>query len=1236
MALPPANNPQARPAMAPAAPQGTGFTPAAGLSDARLQVYDIPTESVGSAALLLQSQFGSDRRVRITTEPNSGRLMVLAPDATQRQIAVAVEAIKKQTGTLATDPYGRVIPNTVQSRQYKLQKITWRELEDGISRIAGSKLSIATSNNGELAQLNIVTESGPREIMTIDRRNDEVRLQGSPQDVLAWTQVVTAVDLAQIDPQRPTQIVPINPATPERIERALSLVRKASYQQPLQDEAVGTAQFNPQQNPNGQQDDENAPGMAVGSPDNLNSNTGLIGDVDISFVPEMGLVIVKGGKRDVQRVLEVIEQIKKQSSETQPEIEVYPLKHVNGVALEPVLKDLNDKVFSPRQGQISIYALGQPNSLLLIGRPEALTGIKELIVKLDQPLDPNNQLRVFRLINSSAVDAETLVRNFFSDTGTGAQGGAPGATTSTTQLNTRVKVVADYRTNSLIVQASPRDIAEVARLILEIDVESTPAENEIRVFPIKNAVAADLQPILQSAINGTSTGSTNTQQGGFQQQQQQSSGSGRSTPPSSRLSIVAREGAEVNSGILAGVVITSNPSINTLIVRAPSKSMPLIAALIDQLDQLPSAEARMKVYPVVNGDATSLVTIIQQAFGLPATGTNTNQQQGAGLFGLQNLAALVGGGESSLVPLRISADTRTNTIIASGGASDLDVIEALLYRLDEAGGNQRTTEVIWLRNANAADVNVALTNLFQGQRTLAQTLTTQGFNQQNQQVSLFERADREVLTIFVSPESSTNSIIVSATPRYMKQIREVIERLDRQQPMIFVEMLIAEVALTDQFEMGTELGLQDSLLFDRNSATGGTLGSPVFNILTPLTTAAPQRRVANVAGQGSSGFSLGRTSGDLGYGGLVLAASSESVGLLFRMLQDANRAQVLARPTLTTIDNNISVVNVGKSVPILGNSTNTVSGVTQSVQYINTGLTMQIQPRTNQDGLINMIVAISRSSVSDADSLTIANGDQTSTTPAFNQTLAQTRVTAYDGQTVVLGGLITKERVSQSRRIPWLADIPIAGALFRFDKETEARTELLVVMTPRVINFNDPNKLDMIKQVESSRMSWCLADVLNVYSDQGLSAGNGLWGPATSPVIYPDVTPTVDRENDPNCQPGAPNYIQPSDSYIQPSDSYIQPMEGQMLLEDPSQSNPPMLIEPNGFNSSRSQPRSILQLESSEGSGVVNPARPMQNSSYIPVVPNGNGQVVQTNYVPVSPMLPPAPNAVNPAAGSRK
>ena len=1140
---------------------------AANSADARIQIYALPTEYVAYVVAQLQGQFGADKRVRITTEPETGRLMVLAPEATQQQIASSLAAITKQLSPVASDVSGRVLSNTVQAREYKLQRVSWRELEDAVMRIAGPRLSVSTTNNGELAQLQMLTDAGPREVMTVDRRTDTVRMQGSPKDVFAWSQIVTAVDFAQADPQRPTQIVPINPASPERIETALRLVRLASFQQPSQDDQVtGQVPAN--------QDDDNAPGMAIGSPDSMGSGTGLIGDVDISFVPEMGIVIVKGGRRDVQRVLEVIEQIKKQSAETTPEIEIYPLKHVNGVALEPILRDLNDKVFTPRQGQISLYALGQPNSLLLIGRPEALAAIKELIVKLDQPLDPNNQLRVFRLVNSSAVDAETLVRNFFSET---VPGQAAPANTSALTIGTRIKVVADYRTNSLIVQASPRDIAEVAKLILEIDVESTPAENEIKVFPIKNAVASELQPILQSAITGTAAPTAQTPGQPQQPQPQQTGGASSVRAPSSRLMVVPRDGQPVNSGILAGVTITSNPNINALVVRAPSKSMPLIQALIEQLDQLPSADARIKVYPVVNGDATSLANTLQQIFGLPATaGTNTNTVNPFSALGLQNLAALTGGGENSLVQLRISVDTRTNSIIASGAPTDLEVIEALLYRLDETGGQQRNNEVVWLRNANAIDVFNALNTLLTNQRTvITQQLVT------GQAISLFERIDREV---FVVSEPSTNSLIISATPRYMQQIKQVIERLDRQQPMIAVEILIAEVTLNDQFELGTELGLQDSLLFDRNSATGGTLTSPPFNLTNTFAPNSPQRRPQNVAGQGMSSFSMGRASSDLGYGGLVLAASSESVGLLFRMLQDANRVQILSRPSLMTIDNNISVVNVGQSVPTLTGTTNGINGVSTGVQYVNTGLTMQIQPRTNQDGLINMIVAVSRSNIDPNGGIPI--GFQTDITtgqpqaieaPIFNQTLAQTRVTAYDGQTVILGGLITKQRATQSRRIPFLADIPLAGWLFRFDSEVEKRSELLVVMTPRVINYNDPNKLDMIKQVESSRMSWCLADILNIYGDVGLSEGNGLWGPASSPVIYPDTNPTGDVGN-----PGSPVAQEPT--YLTPT------------VETPA-----TMIPANPGYAPGYQP--------APGSSYPNPSYP--NSAYPnQVVPSPNGEII--------------------------
>ncbi len=1169
-------------------------------SDARLQVYDVPIEYVGQVGAAIQAQFGVDKRVRVTNEPNTGRLMVLAPDQTQKQIAQVVEASRRQVGSLQVDNRGNIVPGTIQQNQYKLQRISWRELEDAVGRLAGTRLTVSTSNNGELAQLKLVSKDSVQEVMQVDRRNNEVRLQGTPVSVMGWTQVITAIDLGQSDPNRPTQIIPINPATPERIERAVKLIKFASYQQPGQtqeDEVTGTSQIRPRMG-------DDAPATIVASPESVGTGSGLIGDVDISFVPEMGLVIIKGSKRDVQRVQEVIEQIKKQSEATKPEIEIVQLKHVNGQALEVILKDLNTKVFSPRQGQIEITALGQPNVLLLIGRLEAMSGIKEVIAKLDTPIDPNSQLRVFKLVNSSAVDAEALITKFFGDAA-----GTPGApvaannanaANSGTGLTVRVKAVSDYRTNSLIVQASPRDQAEVARLIADLDADSGTAESEIKIIPLKFALASELQPILSAAINGTQAATTGT--GQQQQPQQQQGGTNAATNakvPNSRISV-----GSGNSGLLTGVVVNSSGTINALIVRAPSKSMALVEELVKQLDQPSKVEARIKVFEIRNGDATTLATALQQSFGLPTTQTNNLNQQGGlgGLFGFQNQAAVTGGAESSLVPLRIATETRTNSIIVSGSQADLEVIEVLLLRLDEDNAKQRTIEVIWLRNSSATDVSTAITNMITAQRTnLQQIQAPQGLagQQQGQIYSVIERTDREV---YVVPEANTNSILVSAMPRYMPMIHQIVERLDRQQPMIAVDVLIAEVTLDDQFDLGTEFGLQDSLLFDRNSASGGTLSSPGFNTGNPLTIntpAAQQRRTQNVAGQGSSGFALGRTNSTLGYGGLVLAAGSESVSMLFRALHDVNRVQILSRPQLMTIDNNIANIQVGSKVPRFNGQTVTNGIATNAVTDVDVGLLMQVQPRTNQDGLINMIVAITRSTLGPTASGVAVGTDINGNailSPIINTTQAQTRVTAYDGQTVVLSGLITKNRSTRSRRIPWLADIPIAGALFRFDSQVENRTELLVVMTPRVINFNNDEKLEMIKQVESSRMSYCLADILNIHGDVGLSPGNGLWGPAASPIIYPDLQPTVDFDNG-----GGPR---------------------RMIIGEPEQMNPAPTTEmmegypintPVRSNNTRG---GKTLIESANGEPAVNTATPIQNSSYQQGTQQGAYGVAPASYQP--------------------
>ncbi|MEM8734274.1 MAG: hypothetical protein AAGG44_08630, partial [Planctomycetota bacterium] len=385
--------------------------------------------------------------------------------------------------------------------------------------------------------------------------------------------------------------------------------------------------------------------------------------------------------------------------------------------------------------------------------------------------------------------------------------------------------------------------------------------------------------------------------------------------------------------------------------------------------------------------------------------------------------------------------------------------------------------------------------------------------------------------VFVVPEANTNSVLVSAGPKYFEQAIQLIERLDRRPPMVAVQVLVAEIQLDDSLELGAEWGLQDGLLFDRQSASGGTLRSPVFDLGNVLTgpSAAGLGVTQNVAGQALSSFGVGRSNA-AGQGGLVLSASSEAIGVLIRALQTANRAQILNRPLLTTLDNQQATAQVGSSVQRVTGVTQAQLGVPQ--QTITTpediGLLLSVRPRVSPDGLIVMAVGVENSSIADINGgIPIgfgANGEVIRS-PIINRTRADTVVSAYSGQTVVFAGLISKNRSSTRSQIPILGSLPLIGPAFRFDVESEQRRELLVVLTPRLIQTDED--YDTLKHVESSRMSWCLADVLNAHGDVGLSGGNGLWGPARSQTMYPDRAPTMlETQRTPRVDPfyGQPSY----------------------------------------------------------------------------------------------------------------
>jgi len=1075
-----------------------------------LRKLDVPGSQIQAIATRLSLRYRDLPGISISPDATNHQLVVMAPEAAQQQIAADVQTLLSSSVVRQASAFGPV--------KIQLHHRSWAEFEDDLKQIAGTPLPITTSRNGERASFQLHATPLQGTTVEVDRRNNQVTVTAPNSSQAGWREIIKTIDSPATRQSDVMQLFRFENAEAAPVQRAIRLLgeleandsnprrltpvdannalKNALFQQ---DAADGTATPTPQTDADPNNPDEITEEVTVGG-------SGVIGDTQIQFVPELGTIIIRGAKRDVQRVMDVIKEIEKQSEVTRPDVEVVQLQHADSNAVATLLAQLYSDVLSARQGEVSITALDSPNALLLIGRTEAINNVRDLIAKVDQPIEESSRLRIFRLQHASASDAEEIIRDFFT--------ARPGEDDDLRPaLGARVRISADYRTNSLVIAAAPRDMSEVIRLINDLDVKDIPSKSEIKIFKLNNAIAEDLAPVIQEAISGESD----------------VDGDGNIVPPSSTLSIVAvdAEGSRIlDSGILAGAIVTADTGANSIVVRAPSSSMPLISELISQLDRAPGIDSLVKVFTIENGDATQLTTALEQLFGSEAATSGTSV--GAGNLG--GLPSTTSGGDSSLVPLRFSTDLRTNSIIASGSADDLEVVESILLRLDTEGFSERITEVIWLRHQNAENIAAAIQDYVSQRSTRLNTI------QQFQQGGLgpFDLPDRDLIVV---AEPISNSLLLSVSPRLYEDVRRLIDKLDRRPPMVLIKVLLAEVRLADFFEIGGEVGLQDSLLFDRGVATGAIpaanpQSNPGFQFNNNATPNVNSFGQENVAGRGLSSFGVGAANGNLNYGGFVLSAASESVSLLLRTLQNAERLQILSRPQIMTMDNTEGFVQVGRQIArVTGVINNGISGSQVVTEDIEVGLIMRVRPRVGADGLIVMDIDATRSARDDNNGTVIPTGDgQFVTVDDILRTTAQSTVAAYSGQTVIFGGLIQKTRTNQSRRVPYLADIPLLGYFFKYDQEFEERNELLVVMTPMLITGEED--LEYVKTVESSRMSWCLADVVEMHGDVGLSGGYGLWGPATGGTIYPDLQPTVDLFDAPACvddvylsDPSAPSVI---------------------------------------------------------------------------------------------------------------
>ncbi len=801
----------------------------------------------------------------------------------------------------------------------------------------------------------------------------------------------------------------------------------------------------------------------------------LKGDVSLESMPDLDLLILRGNEKDVEAVMRVIRTIEQMAEGSTPEIHLRRLEHVDSQSLAALLTQVYERMVSLRTGtaqkseaQIAVIPVVTPNAVLILAPGNALDSVLELTKELDQQVNPQHHVEVFPLEHAIASQVVTTIEGFY-----------PNDATLRPGLSTRIRVSADTRTNSVIVQAQPRDMEEVKTLLKRIDRDEAGSVSRAKIIKLKSANAEELAEFLQQAVQSvissptTTTGAGGGNAGATGQNSQQL----RETK-SVVLEFLAHDESTrdlVRSGLLSDVRINADARTNSLLVTAPKQSLILIEELVRVLDLPSSAVAEIKVFQLKNADATDAVALLETLFV-----ENSNTQQGG--VGVQ-LAGTSDAG-SNLVPLKFSTDGRTNSVVAIGGGDALRIVEAILLRLDDNDSLNRKTTVVRLRNNPASDVAVALNQFLQSQRELAQIDPTR--------ISTSQLLDQEVI---ITPESRTNSLIISATPRYFDSIMDLAIQLDREPQQVAIQALLVEVTLDDNDEFGVELGFQDSILFDRSTtlaenllsipqtttapngvqttsnqviSRSGTPGFPFNNLPLGNNTSGPN--TSRVGTQGLSNFSLGRTNSELGYGGLVLSASSDSVNVLVRALSARRNVRILSRPSVTVLDNQIAEIQVGQVVPVTDGATIGVNGnVIPTITRDNAGIILTVTPRISNEGQVVMEVAAEKSQYTGegVTILTDSNGGEV-TSPVKDITTANTTVKVPDGQTIVVGGMITNTDETLERKVPWLGDVPIVGQLFRYDSHAHNRTELLIFLTPRVIRCDQDS--EEIKRVEAQRI----------------------------------------------------------------------------------------------------------------------------------------------------------------------
>ncbi len=454
--------------------------------------------------------------------------------------------------------------------------------------------------------------------------------------------------------------------------------------------------------------------------------------------------------------------------------------------------------------------------------------------------------------------------------------------------------------------------------------------------------------------------------------------------------------------------LAAYPPANILIISDRASNVNRMMRIIARIDETNSSD--IDVMPLQNASATQVARVVSSLY----EGQSQNE---------------VGG-----VPLKLVADDRSNSIILSGDANARLRAKALIAHLDTPSAYGGNTQVVYLRYEDAEKLAPKLKDQLQGMEEAAAarkggaSTTTESGNEAQ-----------------IWADEQNNALIITAPPKTMTEVRSIIDQLDIRRAQVLVQAIIVDVDV----DKSTELGVNWAVYSNGSTIPGATFLTPVGG--ASLVDLADS--IINPSNLTSSSALANGTTVALG----SIAKTGISFAAMLRALQSSDDSNIIATPSMTTMDHQEAKIEVAEQVPFVTGQYTNASTVTngtvtpfQTIQNEEVGTILKITPSINNDDLI-LKIDIESSSVIPTSTLAAEGQSGSTVNPTTQKRTVSTQVLIQNGQIVVIGGLISNEYDRDTTGVPLLSHIPLLGQLFEDRQGAIQKKDMMIFLRAQIL-----------------------------------------------------------------------------------------------------------------------------------------------------------------------------------------